>query len=147
MMTDLTLTCRRIIRAAPEHVFNAWLDPAIMTRFMSPRPDMHVSEARTDPRVGGRFFVLMQGDKPYPHEGTYKELVPYSRLVFTWEAPWSAPETQVELVLTPVAGGTEIVLTQVKFMSEESRDSHLQGWTGILEKLAETVAAPAQAHG
>ncbi len=56
-MTDLTLTCRRTIKAAPEAIFNAWLDPAMMTKFMSPRPDMHVREARSDARVGGAFFV------------------------------------------------------------------------------------------
>jgi uncharacterized protein YndB with AHSA1/START domain len=145
---DLTLTCRRVIAATPERIYKAWLDPAMMQRFMSPRPDMHVTEARSDARVGGRFFVLMVGDKDYPHEGTYKELVPYSRIVFTWEAPWSAPDTQVELVLTPAAGGTEIVLTHVKFMSEKSRDNHMQGWTGILGKLDALFAAGGgAAHG
>lgn len=140
-MSDLTLTCRRTINARPEQIYNAWLDPAMLKRFLSPRPDMHVSEARSDPRQGGRFYVMMIGDKEYPHEGTYNELIPYSRIVFTWEAPWSAPDTEVELLLTPVAGGTEVVLTQVKFMSEESRDSHLQGWTGILGKLESLFAA------
>ncbi|WP_349437542.1 SRPBCC family protein [Pararhizobium sp. A13] len=134
-MTDLSLTCRRTIKANPKQIYNAWLDPAMMTRFMSPRPDMHVAEARSDAREGGRFFVLMVGDKEYPHEGTYNELTPFSRIVFTWEAPWSAPDTQVELVLTPVADGTEVVLTHVKFMSEESRDNHEKGWNGILGKL------------
>ena len=90
-MTDLTLTARRTIKAPPERVFNAWLDPAMMSKFMSPRPDMHVREARSDAKVGGRFYVMMVGDKDYPHEGTYKEITPHSRLVFTWEAPWSAP--------------------------------------------------------
>jgi uncharacterized protein YndB with AHSA1/START domain len=136
-MTDLTLTVRRTIKASPEKVYNAWLDPAMMTRFMSPRPDMHVREARSDARAGGRFYVMMVGDRDYPHEGTYKELTPHSRIVFTWEAPWSAPETQVELVLTPVKDGTEVVLTHVKFLSEESRDNHALGWTGILGKLAD----------
>ena len=51
-MTDLSLTCRRTIKASPEQVYKAWLDPAMMTRFMSPRPDMHVSEARSDTREG-----------------------------------------------------------------------------------------------
>lgn len=134
-MTDLSLTCRRTIKASPEQIYNAWLDPAMMTRFMSPRPDMHVAEARSDAREGGRFFVLMVGDKEYPHEGAYKELTPFSRIVFTWEAPWSAPDTQVELVLNPVADGTEVVLTHVKFMSDESRDNHEKGWNGILGKL------------
>jgi uncharacterized protein YndB with AHSA1/START domain len=134
-MTDLSLTVRRTIKASPQAIYEAWLDPAKMTRFMSPRPDMHVSEARADARVGGRFFVMMVGDKEFPHEGTYKALEPFSRIVFTWEAPWSAPDT-----LNPVGDGTEVVLTQVKFMSEESRDNHEQGWMGILGKLEKLVA-------
>ncbi|HMS96759.1 MAG TPA: SRPBCC domain-containing protein [Tabrizicola sp.] len=135
-MSDLSLTCRRVIKASPEAVYGAWLDPVMMARFMSPGPDMHVREARADARVGGRFFVMMVGEKDFPHEGTYKELKPHSRIVFTWEAPWSAPDTEVTLEFAPVAGGTEVVLTQVKFLSEESRDNHLAGWTGILGKLA-----------
>lgn len=39
-MTDLSLTCSRVIKASPEQVYNAWLDPAIMTKFMSPGPTM-----------------------------------------------------------------------------------------------------------
>ena len=139
-MTDLRLTCRHVIKASPERVYNAWLDPATMTKFMLPRPDMHVREARSDVRVGGRFHEIMIGDKDYPHEGTYKALTPLSRMVFTWEAPWSAPGSQVELVLNPVPGGTEVVLTHLNFMSEESRDGHMQGWTGILGKLAQIFA-------
>ncbi len=134
-MSDLSLTCRRTIKASPEQVYKAWLDPAMMTRFMSPRPDMHVREARSDPTPGGRFFVMMVGDKEYPHEGAYKELTPFSRIVFTWEAPWSAPESEVTLDFTPLEGGTEVVLTHVRFTSEESRDNHRQGWDGILGKL------------
>lgn len=42
-MTDLSLTRRRTIPARPEQVSNAWHDPAIMTKFMSLRPDMHLA--------------------------------------------------------------------------------------------------------
>jgi uncharacterized protein YndB with AHSA1/START domain len=102
---------------------------------------MGVREARSDARVGGRFFVAMtEGDKEHPHEGTYKEITPHSRLVFTWEAPWSAPGTYVTIEFNPVEGGTEVVLTHVKFLSEESRDNHMGGWTGILAKLEKAVA-------
>jgi uncharacterized protein YndB with AHSA1/START domain len=139
-MTDLSLTCRRVIKASPEQVYKAWIDPAMMTRFMSPRPDMHVRDARSDPKEGGRFYVMMVGDKEFPHEGTYKVLQPHSRIVFTWEAPWSAPDTEVELKLNPVSGGTEVVLTHIRFLSEESRDNHTAGWNGILGKLADVFA-------
>tara|TARA_R110002096_G_scaffold24713_12_gene77777 strand:+ start:3044 stop:3472 length:429 start_codon:yes stop_codon:yes gene_type:complete len=134
-MTDLSLTCKRTIKASPEQVYNAWLTPETMMKFMSPGPDMHVREARADARVGGRFFVMMVGKSDLPHGGSYKVLTPHSRIVFTWEAPWSAPDTEVELLLAPVNGGTEVTLTQVKFISGESRDNHIGGWTGILGKL------------
>lgn len=140
-MTDLRLTARRTIKAPQKQVFEAWLDPKMMARFMTPRPGMHVSEARSDARVGGRFFVGMVSDgKDLPHEGSYKEITPHSRLVFTWEAPWSAPGTYVEILFNEVKDGTEVVLTQVKFTTEESRDNHLGGWTGILGKLEAVFA-------
>ena len=134
-MNDLTLTTSRVIKATPERIFNAWLDPAMMTRFMMPRPEMHVREARSDARIGGRFFVMMVGEKDYPHEGSYKELTTYSRLIFTWETAWSAPDSIVTITLQPVAEGTRVDLTHVRFQSEESRDNHAQGWAGMLVNL------------
>jgi uncharacterized protein YndB with AHSA1/START domain len=134
-MTDLTLTVSRVIKATPERLFNAWLDPKIMTAFMAPRSDMHIRDVRTDARVGGRFHVMMVRDKDLPHEGTYLEITPYSRLVFTWESPYSAPGSTVTITLAPVADGTKIELTQVRFLSEDSREGHREGWTGMLESL------------
>jgi uncharacterized protein YndB with AHSA1/START domain len=138
-MPDLSLTCKHTINAAPDVVFNAWLNPEIMAQFMSPRPDMTVTEARSDATVGGSFHVLMIGDKEYPHEGVYKEITPHSRLVFTWMAPWSHPDSTVELDFAAAANGTEVTLTHTHFTSEDARDGHAQGWAGILGKLAVTL--------
>ena len=135
-MTELTLKVSRVIKAAPERIFNAWLDPAMMTRFIYPRPDMHITQAQADARVGGRFRVVMVGDREYPHEGTYKEITPYSRLIFTWEAPWSSPDSTVTITLTPDGAATRVDLTHIRFHSVESRDSHALGWTGMLSNLA-----------
>lgn len=139
-MTDLTLTCRRTIPASPEKVYAAWLDPLMMTRFMAGGADMHVAEARADARVGGRFFVLMMADKPVPHEGTYKALEPFSRIVFTWESPYAPPDSEVELRFLPVGQGTEVVLTQTRFLTESNRDGHGRGWGLILDRLEAAVA-------
>lgn len=135
-MTDLTLSVSRIVNASAQRIYDAWLDPAMMARFMFPRPGMHISDVQTDPRVGGRFRVVMVEGKDLPHEGTYKELIPYSKLVFTWEAPWSAPGSLVTIALEPVGTATRVDLTHVHFLSEESRDGHAAGWTGILQNLA-----------
>ncbi len=138
-MTDLTLSIRRTIKASPEAVFAAWLDPATITRFMAGGADQTVTEARTDPRVGGSFRIVMTSDKEIAHQGIYKDLVPHSLIRFTWESPYSPADSEVTIRLSPVAEGTELELTQVKFQSEGARDGHKGGWTVILGRLATTL--------
>ncbi len=134
-MTDLTLSVSRTIKAPARRIFDAWLDPVMMAKFMVPRPEMTTREVACDPRVGGRFRIVMVGDKDYPHEGTYQEISRHSRLVFTWEAPWSAPGSTVTITLTDLGDATRVDLDHIRFQSEESRDNHAMGWTGMLANL------------
>lgn len=142
-MTDLTLTVRRTIKASPAELYQAWLDPVIMAKFMAGGDSQKVIEARSDATVGGGFFVLMKAETEVPHKGVYKVLTPHSRMVFTWESPYSPADSEVELLFQPVAGGTEITLNQVKFLSEGARDGHIGGWTRILGRL-EALFDPAR---
>jgi uncharacterized protein YndB with AHSA1/START domain len=142
-MTDLSLSIKRTIKASPKAVYAAWLDPDTIRRFMAGGADQTVTEARTDPRVGGGFRIVMTADKDIVHQGIYKDLVPHSLIRFTWESPYSPADSEVTIRLAPVAEGTEISLTQVKFLSEGARDGHQGGWTRILERLdAALQAAP-----
>lgn len=135
-MTDLSLTVERRISAAPESVFRAWLEPGTLARFMTPGPDMTVPVAETDPRVGGRFRIVMQaGDREIPHGGEYREITPHSRIVFTWESPYSTDNSTVTLDFRPDGDGTHLRLHHVRFPDEESRDNHEGGWTAILAAL------------
>jgi uncharacterized protein YndB with AHSA1/START domain len=134
-MTDLTLSITRTLKASPDAVYNAWLDPAVIRRFMAGGADQRVTEARTDPRVGGSFRIVMTSDKEIAHQGVYRDLVPHSLIRFSWESPYSPADSEVTIRLAPVAGGTEITLSQVKFLSEAARDGHKGGWTMILERL------------
>ena len=71
--------------------------------------------------------------------GTFREVVPGKRLVFTWawEAPTDHPDdTLVSVEFQPTAGGTKLVLLHEQFPSEEAKASHEQGWSGCLAKLA-----------
>lgn len=132
---DLRLTVTRLIPAPPERVFNAWLDPTMLARFMVPCAGGHAS-AETDPRVGGRYTIVMNdGEKDIPHHGTYREITPHRHLAFTWNSPHAAPDSTVEIDFAPEAGGTRLTLTHVKFRSPESRDGHNKGWTAILANL------------
>lgn len=139
--TDLKLETSRVINASREKLFDAWLDPAMLARFMTPMADMEVPETKTDARVGGRFLVVMRAnDQDLPHEGTYKEIDRPNRLAFTWESPMSPIEdSTVTVDFTEAEDGTKVTLNHVRFPSEESRDNHMGGWTHILASLEAAI--------
>jgi len=76
----------RTIRAPAERVFDAWLDPAMIPRFIV-GPDVRDEElvhVQVDARVGGRFsFLVRRGGQAIDHVGTYREIERPRRLVFT----------------------------------------------------------------
>lgn len=140
-MTELSLTVSRTIAAPANKVFDAWLNPEMLMRFMTPGPGMSVPKAATDPVVGGRFNILMKaGEDEIPHAGTYQEISRYSRLVFTWESPFSIEGSTVTLDFVEKNDATEVTLTHVTFPSQDSRDNHEGGWKGILAALDATFS-------
>ena len=141
-MTELTLTASRHIAAPIRTVFNAWLAPEMLAKFMLPGENTSVPHAQSDARIGGRFAITMKaGDRELPHGGEYKEINPHSRLAFTWESPFSAEGSTVTLNFSePAKGGTDLELVHVKFPDEQSRDNHMNGWTNILAMLDETLS-------
>lgn len=137
MMSELSTSVSRNIAAPRSKVFEAWLNPEMLAKFMTPMPGTTVPVAKSDATEGGRFEIVMAvGENEIPHSGTYKEISPHERLVFTWESPFSVPDSTVTLHFAEADGGTDVTLTHVKFPSEEARDNHKGGWTGILEALA-----------
>lgn len=137
MTTELSLKTERTIPAPPEKVFNAWLDPEMLKRFMIPGAGMSVPRASAEPREGGAFEIVMKaGDQEMPHTGRYKEIRPHERLVFTWQSAASTePDSTVTLTFAPAGGGTRVTLEHVRFPSGESRDNHAAGWGAILDAL------------
>lgn len=141
-MSDLSLKVDRLIKATPEEIFQAWLKPDMLQRFVMPAAEMSVPSAKSDATVGGRFEIVMRaGDQDMPHRGTYLEITPHERLVFTWESPFSSEDSEVTVELAPVAGGTLVTLSHIRFMDAQKRDNHEGGWTKILSVLDEVLVA------
>ena len=137
-MGELSLTTERTIDAAQKTVFDAWLDAEMLKRFMTPGEGMTVPEAHTDAIEGGAFKIVMQaGDQQIPHTGTYRKIDPHSQIVFTWNSPFSAEDSEVTVDFAPNGSGTKVTLTHVRFPDEESRQNHLGGWATILAALEE----------
>jgi uncharacterized protein YndB with AHSA1/START domain len=62
---------QRVIAAPREQVFDAWLDPSSLARWMRPRPGS-IATAEVDPRVGGTFrIVMIHGEGAVEHTGEY----------------------------------------------------------------------------
>lgn len=139
-MSELTLSVEHTINAPIEFVYNAWLDPALMARFMTPAPGVVATDISTEPHVGGRFAVTMIVDGNHlEHKGEYLALEPYSKLIFTWVSPFSIDGSTVTLDLSEAVDGTHISLTQVKFLNEEMCDNHKNGWAAILACLNQVL--------
>ncbi|GGE34428.1 hypothetical protein GCM10011360_22860 [Primorskyibacter flagellatus] len=137
MTVDLALKLTRTIPAAPEKVFDAWLDPQVMALFLCPGEGT-TSQVTNDPTVGGRYDILMEGGphgEGVPHWGTYRRIDRPEVLEFTWNSPHAEPDSIVTLTFKPVSGGTEVTLVHDRFPSDGARSGHEKGWTSILEKL------------
>lgn len=123
------------VEAGPEHVFGYFTDPERMVRWMG-------TEATLDPRSGGVFRVVIDGQ--YVASGHYVEVVPDSRVSFTWgwegEVPPEPGSSTVEVDLLPDGDATIVRLTH-RGLPEEAREIHGHGWDRFLPLLAEAVAA------
>lgn len=140
-MSELSLNISRTINAPIEAVFNAWLDPEMIAKFMTPGEGMTVKDAKADAREGGGFSLIMVAkESDIPHSGTYKTIDPHSKIVFSWVSPFSVDGSEVTLDLSKEDGGTKIELTHVKFADEEARDNHEGGWAHILASLDKSLA-------
>ena len=141
-MTDLTLKVEKTVHAPIEKVFDAWLDPGLLARFMLPQPGMPEPGVSNDPRAGGRFEIVMQSaDKALAHRGEYLLVDRPRQLKFSWQSDYSPDDSTVTLDFTAVdAATTRVTLTQVKFLHEEAREDHRGGWSNILDRLAEVLA-------
>lgn len=139
-----TISNAKIIQAAPNVVFNALTQPEKITEWFQ-------DEANLDNRVGGKIILVTRKkihpdwnlDRDYHMEGTILEFVPNKRLSYSWrfdDTP-DFPETVVTWELEQInSNKTRLKLAHAGFTGKEkgnfSIESHNQGWSEALDKLA-----------
>ena len=140
------LVVTRLIDAPRSLVYQAWTDPEHLKHWQGAPRGFTVSVEESDVRPGGQFRLCMHSPELGDHrlQGTYREVIPPERLVFTH--CWlnvdgkSGKETLVTIVFKDCDGKTELTLRQTGFKSVESRDGHEQGWASTLDRFKEYVA-------
>ncbi len=139
MPHDIRITKK--LSATPDEVFDAWTDVKSVRQWMVPQSSWH-AEAKIDPRVGGKFKIDMIGEgKTYPHEGEYLRIERPRLIEFTWISQGTNQQrTVVTVELRPVGDETELTLTHKMFPTKEAANDHRQGWTAIVDHLADVLA-------
>jgi uncharacterized protein YndB with AHSA1/START domain len=147
----------RQYRAAPERVFDAWLDPEKVklwwraSAVAAGRGTRETLERVTiDARVGGRFSILVRRDgKLLDHTGVYQEIDRPRRLVFTWNAiavDQSSPSTandESRVIIEIAARPTGCEVTLAHEMSAEWSDfvdRAANAWNMMLTAIDELVS-------
>ena len=130
--------------AAPKSlVWRAWTDPDHLRKWLCPK-DFEVTFVDVDLRVGGKWRSGMRapGGTEYVMGGTYLEVIPPDRLVFShaWEdslEPGHVPghEATIEIDLHEFEGMTRMGFKVLNLESESGRDGQKQGWSEAFENL------------
>lgn len=141
----ITINVTRQFVATPEQLFDAWLDPAMIGKFMfGPQlRDEEVVHLKVDARVGGTFsFLVRRQGVEIDHVGHYRELDRPRRLVFTWGVKGaSAEESVVCIDITATGAGSHLTLTHEmdsKWAEYASRTE--AGWAKMLDALVAAFA-------
>lgn len=134
-IASAAVVVRRAIAASADDLFDAWLDPQALAAWMRPG-EIRSTVARVEPRVGGSYEIIMQGEsKSIPHKGVYRLIDRPRRLVFTWHSPATDQrETLVTVDFLPMGAKTEVVVTHEQ-LPEDARPAHSKGWSSGLEHL------------
>jgi uncharacterized protein YndB with AHSA1/START domain len=136
-----TVRLQRVLPARREEVFRAWTQPDLFEQWFTSIGG--TSSAEVDAREGGRFDVEMRtpAAPTVRVTGTYLEVVPPERLVFTFEwiefpRPFKTHETLVTVELHDRGEVTELVLVHERQPHRLAHAFHSIGWRASLRRLA-----------
>lgn len=138
-----TIRLHRVLRATPERVYRAFLDPDAMVKWLPPNGftgKVHHMEAR----VGGSYkmsFTNFTTRKSHSFGAQYVELTPNERIRHTdkFDDPNLPGEMQVTISFKKVSVGTEVNIIQEGVPDVIPAEACYLGWQESLALLAKLV--------
>jgi uncharacterized protein YndB with AHSA1/START domain len=144
-MPTNTIRIHRVLKASPEKIYRAFLDPDAMAKWLPPNGftgKVHEMEAK----VGGSHrmsFTNFTTGQSHTFGGTYVELVPHERIRYTdkFDDPNLPGEIQVTITLKEVLCGTDLSVVQEGVPEVIPASACYLGWQESLILLAKLVEA------
>jgi uncharacterized protein YndB with AHSA1/START domain len=138
-----TVRFHRVLKAPPEKVYRAFLDPDAMAKWISPF-GFTAKVHHMDPRVGGTFkmsFTNFTTQQSHSFGGEYLELVPNEKLHYTdkFDDPNLPGVLKVTVILKKVSVGTDVSITQEGIPDVIPVEMCYLGWQESLIQLAMLV--------
>lgn len=142
-MTTGTVSLHRVIRAIPEKIYRAFLDPAALAKWLPPY-GFTCTIHYLDATVGGKFkmsfenFSTAQGNS---FGGEYLLLIPGELISYTdeFDAPNLIGQMQITISLRAVSCGTEVSIIQSGIPEVIPVEMCYLGWQESLVQLANLV--------
>jgi uncharacterized protein YndB with AHSA1/START domain len=140
-----TIRLHRVLKAPPERVYRAFLDPGAMCKWLPPNGftgEVHHLEAK----VGGTYrmsFTNFSTGNSHSFGGEYLELTPNERIRHTdrFDDPNLPGEMQTTIALRKVFCGTELNIVQEGVPSVIPPEACYLGWQESLRLLTQLVEA------
>ncbi len=143
----VSLTVSRQFSAAPELVFDAWLDVESIAQWMFSTPGGVMERVEIAPRVGGSFEIFeRRGSQLATHFGTFIEIDRPHRLAFDFSTNPKQGTTRVTVEFEARDGGCLVTLThELDAQWAAYGESVRKGWAGLLEHLERTLQGETRA--
>lgn len=144
-MSTNTIRLHRVLRATPERIYRAFLDPDAMVKWLPPN-GFTGKVHHADVRVGGSYkmsFTNFSTGRSESFGGEYLELLPNERIRHTdrFDDPNLPGEMQTTISIKQVSCGSELSIVQEGIPEAIPSEACYLGWQESLILLAKLVEA------
>ena len=138
-----TIRLHRIIKAPPERIYRAFLDPNALAKWLPPH-GFFGTVHQMEPKVGGHYkmsFSNLTSGNGHAFGGQYLELVPNEKLRYSavFDDPNLPGQMQTTITLREVFCGTEFSAVQEGIPEMIPAEMCYLGWQESLQLLIQLV--------
>lgn len=144
-MSTGTVRLHRVLRAAPEKLYRAFLDPDAMAKWLPPN-GFTGKVHHMDAKVGGTYqmsFTNFTTGHRHSFGGQFLELVPHERIRHRdkFDDPGLPGEMETTISLKKVSCGTDVSIVQAGIPEAIPPEACYLGWQESLTLLAQLIEA------